>query len=314
MKRYLIYILIVAMCCSVSVACRQHRRQDTSQSTAVSAAAEMLSVAQPPAMLSAEQRRAYMVKHYWDSFDFSDTLFIANADPRQMLSAYASYVSLILDEEAAAPMTQLMRRAHTSRRMFDYFVDMAEQILNDPNSSLRSDEKYIPVLEAAIASPFYDEYERMPYQYDLHIARQNRLGRVANDFRYTLVDGESAMMSDIESDYLLLFISNPGCAMCGDVKAQIQSSAVITDLVKSGSLSILVLYPDEDLQAWHEHHTDYPSQWINAYDKGAVIMRERLYDLKAIPSLYLLDAQKRVMVKDCTDVAQIEQRLLQAEK
>ena len=299
--------------CSLTVACRQRAGQGALQATEEKAEAERFSAAQPPAMLSADERRAYMVEHYWDSFDFSDNLFIANVDPQQMLSAYALYVSLIKDDEAAAPMAQLMRRAHTSRTMFDCFVRMAEQVLNDPNSALRSDEKYIPVLEAAIASPFYDEYERMPYQYDLQIASQNRLGRVANDFRYTLASGQSAMMSDIEADYLLLFISNPGCAMCGDVKAQMQSSTLITDLVKRGSLSILVLYPDEDLQAWREHLADYPPQWINAYDKGSVIMRERLYDLKAIPSLYLLDAQKRVVVKDCTDVAQIEQQLSQAE-
>ncbi len=299
--------------CSLTAACRQRAGQGASSATSGSVEADRFVVAQPPAMLSADERRAYMVEHYWDSFDFSDTLFIANVDPQQMLSAYASYVSLIKDDEAAAPMAQLMRRAHTSRTMFDCFVRMAEQVLNDPNSALRSDEKYIPVLEAAIASPFYDEYERMPYQYDLQIASQNRLGRVANDFRYTLASGQSSMMSDIEADYLLLFISNPGCAMCGDVKAQMQSSTLITDLVKRGSLSILVLYPDEDLQAWREHLADYPPQWINAYDKGTVITRERLYDLKAIPSLYLLDAQKRVVVKDCTDVAQIEQQLSQAE-
>ena len=312
MKRYLIYIFIVAFG-SLSVACRQRTGQGGSLSIADSAMADRVAIAQPPAMLSAEQRRAYMVEHYWDSFDFSDTLFIANVDAQQLLSAYASYISLIKDDEAATSMAQLMQRAHTSRSMFECFVHLAEKVLNDPNSALRSDEKYIPVLEAVIASSFYDEYERAPYQHDLQIASQNRLGHVANDFRYTLASGESAMMSDIEANYLLIFISNPGCAMCGDVKEQIQSSAVITDLVQRGSLSILVLYPDEDLQAWREHLKDYPPRWINAYDKGTVIMRERLYDLKAIPSLYLLDSQKQVLLKDCTNVAQIEQRLMQAE-
>ena len=36
-------------------------------------------------------------------------------------------------------------------------------------------------------------------------------------------------------------------------------------------------------------------------------MREEgLYDLAAIPSLYLLDADKRVLVKDAADVALVE--------
>lgn len=315
MKRYFAYITILLIG-SLSMACRQRAEQATEASSATPANVESavnFTLVTPPAMLSGEPLRAYMVEHYWDKFDFSDTLFISKIEPQQMLRAYAVYVSYMADDEAPKYMPQLMQRAQTSRPMLDYFMRLAETILHDPNSDFRSDEKYIPVLEAAIASPLYDEYERMPYQYDLQIARQNRVGHKANDFRYTLASGKSAMMSDIEADYLLIFMSNPGCAMCGDVKAKIQSSAVITDLVQRGSLSILVLYPDEDIQAWREHLKDYPPQWINAYDKDTVIMRERLYDLKAIPSLYLLDSQKQVLLKDCTSVAQIEQQLMQAE-
>ena len=44
------------------------------------------------------------------------------------------------------------------------------------------------------------------------------------------------------------------------------------------------------------------------------ITHERLYDLKAIPALYLLDREKRVMAKDCVDVEQIEHLIMQAEE
>ena len=67
--------------------------------------------------------------------------------------------------------------------------------------------------------------------------------------------------------------------------------------------------PDTDLEAWREHLQDYPASWINGYDADQRIEKERLYDLKAIPALYLLDKQKRVMAKDCTDVAYIEKLL-----
>ena len=40
-----------------------------------------------------------------------------------------------------------------------------------------------------------------------------------------------------------------------------------------------------------------------------MIERQRLYDLKAIPSLYLLDRAKRVVVKDSVDVGELEYML-----
>ena len=311
MKRYFAYIIIVFIGL-LSVACRQ-RAEVSSSAPAKAESAVTFTPVTPPAMLSGEPLRAYMVEHYWDKFDFSDTLFIAKIDPQQMLRAYAVYVSYMADDEAPTCMSQLMQRAQTSRSMFDYFMRLGETILHDPNSDFRSDEKYIPVLEAAVASPLYDEYERMPYQYDLQIARQNRVGHKANDFRYTLASGKSAMMSSIKSDYMLIFLSNPGCEMCRAVREDIIASQRLTELVKSGKLSILVLYPDEDIEAWRAHLSDYPATWINAYDKGMEITRNRLYDLKAIPSLYLLDSQKQVLLKDCTSVAQIEYVLMQTQ-
>jgi hypothetical protein len=41
-----------------------------------------------------------------------------------------------------------------------------------------------------------------------------------------------------------------------------------------------------------------PARWINGYDSQSGIMSGDLYDLKAIPSLYLLNEQKIVLLKD----------------
>lgn len=121
-------------------------------------------------------------------------------------------------------------------------------------------------------------------------------------------------MYDIRADYLLLFISNPGCPMCRDVRERIKASKVLTDLVGQGRMKVLVIYPDADLKSWREHLPEYPESWINAYDYGCEITKQRLYDLRAIPSLYLLDADKRVLAKDCVDVAYIEDIVSSAAK
>ena len=97
--------------------------------------------------------------------------------------------------------------------------------------------------------------------------------------------------------------------MCREVREQLLSSPLHNELTERGDLKVLVLYPDEDLTAWKEHLTDYPTAWINGYDKGCHIERKNLYNINAIPALYLLDKQKMVLVKDSTNVAEIEQIL-----
>ena len=312
MKR-LIYI---ALALSLAVACKSSHKpatdsEATNSSTTEQTAKQLNFIpALAPAMLPQEQKMEYMREHYWDKFDFADTTFVNQIDSTKMLTAFAVYATgYIPDSLAYKYMPRLMQRASTSKRMYTYFLMLAEGVLHDPNSPLRNDEKYIPVLESAVQSSLLDEYERMPYEYDLEIARQNRIGRTANDFTYTLASGRTATLHNIKADYTLIFISNPGCPMCREVKEQITTSPMVQELIERKELKVLVIYPDTDLEAWREHLQDYPASWINGYDADQRIEKERLYDLKAIPALYLLDKQKRVMAKDCTDVAYIEKLL-----
>lgn len=314
-------VILAAVANGVGCGARKSRSSDSGADSSVLAQhnnkAERAAVFVPtlaPASMPDEQKRVYMSEHYWDKFDFSDTTFIYRADTSSMLTSFAVYaVGCVPDSLVNKSMKALMHKASKSKKMFEYFLFLAESVLHDPNSQLRNDEKYIPVLESAISSEWLDEYERKPYEFDLSIALQNRVGRPANDFSYTLASGKSHRMYDIEAEYLLIFISNPGCPMCRDVREQLLSSPLLNELTERGDFKVLVLYPDKDLEAWREHLKDYPSAWINGYDKGGVITSERSYDLRAIPALYLLDSQKRVMAKDCTDVAYIESLVADAQ-
>ena len=230
-------------------------------------------VVAPPGAMDDAQRYAYLREHFWDDLDFADTVFIVSTD---------------------------------SIHMLEYFAMLAERVLHDPNSPLHSDELYIPVLEALVASPWLDEWEKIAPEHDLRMALQNRVGLPANDFRYTLASGRTGTLYGIRADYTLVFFNNPDCGMCERIRAEIVASPLLSEMIRAGRLEVLALYPDEDLTAWRAHAPQVPSSWINAYDAGARISKEELYDLKAIPSMYLLDRDKRVLAKDAFEVGYIE--------
>ncbi len=247
-----------------------------------------------------------MIDHFWDDFDFAAGEEIVAYDTIDIVNAMSEYVSYIPPRDADSLMRALIHRASQSKPVLEFFGMVAEVVLHDPNSPLRNDEYYIPVLESILLSPLLDEYERIAPEYDLEIARKNRIGTQANDFVYTLADGRQHRMHDIEASYTILMFSNPGCPMCREIMEQITSSPLLNELTERGDLRTLSLYPDEDLKAWREHFEDMPTSWIRAYDKGQKLTHERLYNLSAIPALYLLDRDKRVIVKDGTSVPQIE--------
>ena len=280
---YRIVVILLAALCAVSCG-RRSSRQQTS-------AAPQMRVFLPaiaPSSLSDDAKRDYLRWQYWDRFDFADSLFIREVDTVQMVEAYVRWIALISDRPTdGVPMDSLMRRASASRPMLDYFTMLAELVIHDPNSPLRNDEFYIPVLRAELASPYYDEYERIGPSYDLDIAMQNLYG--------------------LHAEYVLLFINNPGCPMCKQLREQIGGSPMLSEMIERGRLKVVALYPDEDLAEWREYRGHIPPSWITGYDAGCVVREKSLYDLHAIPALYLLDRDKRVLVKDSTDVPYIEE-------
>ena len=227
-----------------------------------------------------------------------------------MVEAYARYIALLSAAPTdGAPIDSLMRRASASRPMLDYFAWLGAEVLHDPNSPLRNDEFYIPVLRALLAAPWYDEYERIAPACDLQTAMQNRIGERANDLRYTLASGATGHLYGIRAEYVLLFINNPGCPMCREIREAIVASPMLSEMIERGRLKVLALYPDEDLAEWRDYRDRIPAAWINGYDAGCVVRETGSYDLTAIPALYLLDREKRVLVKDSTDVPFIEETI-----
>ena len=101
-------------------------------------------------------------------------------------------------------------------------------------------------------------------------------------------------MHDLRSPYTLLLFYNPDCHGCAEVLAHMKSSPVLTDAGIMKQVSILAFYPDEEYEVWKNHRDVIPSGWINGYDKELTVLDRELYDLKAMPTLYLLDKIKGI--------------------
>lgn len=267
-----------------------------------------------PAMLSSqEQAMEYAARHFWDGFFAAeeqfrrDTALVAGIPEGEFQEAFGRYINLLSAIPAAKALQaqdSLLNRAERAQdafpegRMLETLIEISNLYLFDPNSPLRSEELYIPVLEKIISSPLIRQEEKQRAMHLLPLCSLNRIGSEAADFRYTLKNGRSAMMHEIKSKYLLMFFSNPGCQNCKEIIEAINNSLRIRKMIEEKDLVVLNIYPDGNLTEWFEYLPNYPENWINAFDNGNVLHNDSLYWLRAIPSLYLLDSQKRVICKD----------------
>ncbi|MDL2230668.1 DUF5106 domain-containing protein [Alistipes sp. OttesenSCG-928-L06] len=302
MKKYIGTLGLLAL---LMTACGGQGRQTTPQKP-VFPATEI------PLMVSDPQAKAdFVTQHYWDKFNFTDTLFLAWPDVLEQ--AMVDYFVVLPFASGSLPqesLDQLMTRAQADTAMYRFFVEKTEHYLWDPNSPYRNDEFFIPVLENMLASDQIDDAVRARSEYRLELAQKNRIGSTANDFTYTLASGQKGVMSHIRTEFLLLFFNNPGCSTCAQIIAQTESSPVMNRLLEQKRLTILAVYPDRELDEWEAHKSKMPAAWINSYDPEVTLKDNDLYDLKAIPTLYLLDKDKTVLLKDA-DINQVERFLQQ---
>jgi hypothetical protein len=270
---------------------------------------------QPPAiplmLTTSEQKTAFIVEHFWNNYNFKDTSQLAaSKPPEQAFANFITYAGQVSPEHAAGGIKILMAQAEINRKNTLLFLGLAEKYLYHPNSPMRNDLLYEIFLELACASKVLDDTYKYRYRKHYELALKNKPGHKASDFIYTLKNGSSATLLRTKSKFLILHFFNPECNECKVARGKMIQSAVISKLEKDGVLRILSVYPDQELSAWTRNYAELPVSWINGFDKGSVVQKKAVYDLKDIPTLYLLDENKTVLLRDAT-VENIEKYLIQ---
>lgn len=292
------------MCLSLAVTivgCTSQEKKKTEETAAAATPAKPKNFERPvpPNIMTDPQDRAgYLITNFWNKFDFRDTMYCHIPDITEQ--AFVDFIALFPHasyRKVCEGVKKLMDSAEVDVVMYNYFFTKAERYLYNPISTMRNDEFFIPFLEHVTASSKVREENKVRPKYQLNLAYKNRIGEKALNLTYTLNSGQTGTLYGVSAPYTLLMFYNPDCVECVRTTEMIKSSPVISAAVTSGKLKVLAVYPDENLDAWKKHLKDIPPSWINGYDKST-IRNQEIYDLKAIPTLYLLDKDKKVLLKD----------------
>lgn len=259
----------------------------------------------PDEITSSEERGKFLVMHYWDRFDFSNERLISR--PEITEQAFVDYIHILQNyvswEDAKKSLHYTLNKMKENDAMHAYFASLFEKYLYEPNSPFRNEEFYLVVLKQLTKSSSLSKAEKSKYKFQLSMVNKNRVGKKAANFNYTLASGETLSLYSIKSDYLLLIFFDPECSTCDAVIRQIKESESINNAMKMNSptrtmLTVLTVYPGENINEWFDYLPQLPTEWVNAYDQGMVITKKNLYDINAYPILYLLDKNKKVILKD----------------
>ncbi len=256
----------------------------------------------PATLTEPEARKAYLLAHYWEQFDFADTTLVNNRDVTEQ--GFVNFIALLADGTTPEDLMReslenwcagFVGQAHARKVL----TQTADDYLYNPNSPFYNEALYGMYLETLLEALPTSDVLRSSYDFKLKLLKRNNVGGRATDFAYYLPDGTRRTLAatPVKGNRLLLVFYDPECESCHAVLGQMAADRALAEAVRAGKLSVLAIYTEGNEEAWRKALPDMPRGWTVGTDREAVKLGA-LYDLKAMPSLYLLDGKKTVLLKD----------------
>jgi len=268
----------------------------------------------PKAITDQREIAKFVADHFWDKYlkdyleypsDSTMLLGVANEDVEMAMGTYATILenkTSLEDVQQAIKIffdrIEAVEAENPSSEVFERLTDLTKKYFYDPNSPVRNEDIYLPFVKRLSESSLVDENMRPAYGFDAMMCSLNQQGTKAADFSFKDLKGKTHTLYTTKADVTLLFFSNPGCPACSEIIEALKISENISKAIESKKLAVVNIYIDLDIEDWKAYAVNYPSNWLSGYDYKYLIRTDTSYNVRAIPSLYILDKDKKVIMKD----------------
>lgn len=247
-----------------------------------------------------------LMNHWWDDYDFNDiSLLSNNQESEQVFVDFIYQLPMLNSEQLGAVINNMLDKTSVNRSSFKYYTNMYKHYLNNPNSPLRDDVSYSAVLEYLISSDLTSDLEKESYRLELDLLNKNKPGDLSLDFTFVNIFGAVQNLYSVDAPFKLLIFYDPNCHTCSEILKDVANSLIINDRLSAKTIKVLAVMPWNDYTLWKKSQSEVPQKWINGFDRYSTIIQDDLYSIQAFPTLYLLDDNHKVILKDA-DLMEVE--------
>lgn len=239
-------------------------------------------------------------KSYWNDFPFNDALLVASKQTEEKFATFlfglykiGAFGNRFVDSNNAIIQEHIniLMEKVTAGGVNDRFLALAEKYLYEPNSPYYNDEVYLCFLKYEAKTDFRHLSQSARFKRHYNMIQKNMKGEPATNFSYETQTGQKSSLYEIDAKYLVLFFNDPSCSECKKVKEElIQQKEALSSL----GVKVFAIYIDDKPEEWRV--ANYPADWFNGY--APEIDTQDLYNIRALPCLYLLDKDKKVVHRD----------------
>ena len=236
-------------------------------------AAPAFPMAKVPGVISdPAEAAAWMASHFFD--EVTTVTALDSVSLEHAMGTWASILAAIPHEVGQQAMHGYLDHFETLPAPdAAALLNLTEKYLYDPNSPVRNEDLYGTLAKGLSTSKATPDSLRMHFAYLADKCARNAVGTRATDFLFSY-HGRVRSLYSVEAELLLLVFGNPECTACRELHASLEEM----DEGIRAKVTVLEINPDEDTIAKAE--------------------LDQFYHIRAIPSMYLLDKDKVVILKD----------------
>jgi len=249
---------------------------------------------------------------FWENIDFSDDRLLRTPVFHNRLQTFFSNVVIQIPDSIIAEADRLIEKTRASEDLFRYTVWYItshferSQIMGHDAVFVHMIERYYLTGEATWVS-----------QEDLlRLAQRARrlkpllIGKVAPDIDMFLPDQSSKSLHQVNARFTVLYFWDSECVHCKHITPELHEMA---ERFRNIGLQVFAVNTEADRNQWLSAVETYGIQnWINVNDTHNLSAFRERYDIFSVPTIYLLDENKRILAKMITveQVAEIVQHEL----
>lgn len=271
----------------------------------------------PPLLLpdgTPDQLGMYLLykSRFWDNIDFSDDRLLRTPVFHNRLQTFFTNVVVQIPDSIIAEADRLIEKTRASENFFRYtlwFITShfeRSQIMGHDAVFVHLIEKYYMTGQATWVTQ--ESLTRLTER--AMRLKPLLIGKVAPDINMFMPDQSLKSLHQVNARFTVLYFWDSECAHCKRVTPQLREMA---ERFRDIGLQVFAVNTETDRNLWLQAVETYGIQhWVNVNDVHNLSGYRERYDIFSVPTLYLLDSDKRILAKRITveQVAEIIQHQL----
>ncbi len=253
----------------------------------------------------------YYKKHYFDYVNFTDERLIRTQFYHPKINRYFKKMIIPIPDTVIKECKAVLKKASVNEEVFKYTLQL---LFNKYNNSeiMGMDKVFVFFAESYYLNGrahWADSVWLKKVEKRVKEIKPNLIGVKAHEIRLLSPNDEFISLYQIKAEYTVLFFYEPSCGHCKKTTPKMKE---LSDKYWEKGVEVLGIYTQFEKEEWIEYiKKQNIDNWINAWDPYNQSNFRHNYDIKATPSIYLLDKDKNIIGKRI-DVKTVE-RILEDE-